>query len=587
MIPRVWAPDASSVTLVLGDSHVQMARDGAWWSGPELTHGTDYAFSVDEGPARPDPRSAWQPHGVHGPSRVFDPDVHVWRSTWGGIDVLGKVLYELHVGTFTPEGTLVAAADRLDELVHLGVDVVELMPLAPFDGDRGWGYDGVGPYGVHQAYGGPAALQHFVDTAHGLGLGVCLDVVHNHLGPSGNYLSTFGPYFTDRHRTPWGDAVNLDGPGSDEVRRWLIGSALRWFSDFRVDALRLDAVHELHDDSPVHVLAELSDAVASLSSDAGRPLSLVAETDLNDVVSITPTSAGGWGMSAQWADDVHHALHALLTGEQHGYYVDFGTPAALRTVMRGAFLHTGGWSTFRASDWGRPVPAGTDGHRFVVSDQNHDQVGNRATGDRPSAALDPDRLAASAALLLLSPFTPMLFMGEEWGATTPWAFFTSYESDELADAVRTGRAAEFSGHDWGAVTVPDPQARSTFSSSMLDRTEAGRRPHARMLEWYRSLVALRRAVPDLASGDLAATDLTWSGPDASNGPWEGVLVLSRGAARVLVRLGAGPEVTVALPSDAGALDVALAWGAYRVEPDRVALGGGAVVVLVPADGGDD
>ncbi|ROS30826.1 malto-oligosyltrehalose trehalohydrolase [Cellulomonas sp. PhB150] len=583
MRASVWAPRASRVDLVLGDVTRPLApgEDGWWTDALPLEHGTDYAFSVDGGPARPDPRSAWQPEGVHGPSRAFEPDRHAWRSAWDGLDVRGRVFYELHVGTFTPEGTLAAAVEHLDELVSLGVDVVELMPLAPFNGRHGWGYDGVALYGVHEPYGGPAALQDFVDEAHARGLAVCLDVVHNHLGPSGNYLAAFGPYFTAKHHTPWGDAVNLDDEGSVEVRRWICDSALRWFTDFRIDALRLDAVHELRDDSPRHVLAQLSDEVATLSDALGRPMSLIAESDLNDATSLAPTAEGGWGMTGQWADDVHHAIHALVTGERHGYYVDFGTPEVLRTVMRGAFLHDGRFSTFRGRAWGAPVPPGTDGHRFVVCAQNHDQVGNRGLGDRPSERLPVGLLAVEAALVLLSPFTPLLFMGEEWGARTPWQFFTDHPEPDLAASVREGRTAEFGGHGWtevyhGDVEVPDPQAPSTFEASVLDRSERDDPERAALLEWYRVLAALRRAVPDLASGDLAATDVTWDGPDDAGGPWAGVLVLHRGAARVVANLADHPaRVTLD-----GALDVAASSAPVTVGPDGIEIAARSVVVLV-------
>lgn len=651
---RVWAPRARRVQVGVGPPERAQLReltreDGGWWHDDrDLPHGTDYAFHLDGGPARPDPRSAWQPNGVHGPSRVFDAAAFAWTDAgWAGVDVRGRVLYELHVGTFTPEGTLDAAVQHLEELVSLGVDVVELMPLAPFDGDRGWGYDGVGPYAVHQAYGGPAALQRFVDAAHAHGIGVCLDVVHNHLGPVGAYVGEYGPYWTDAHHTPWGAAINLDQPGSREVRAWVVDSALRWLRDFHVDALRLDAVHELRDDSPRPLLAELSDEVAALATELGRPLSLVAETDLNDVVAITPTSEGGWGMTAQWADDVHHAVHALVTGERQGYYVDFGSPQTLRHALTRVFVHDGGFSTFRGRPWGRPVPEHTDGHRFVVAAQNHDQVGNRALGDRPAQRLAPGQLAAEAALVLLSPFTPMLFMGEEWGTRRPFPFFSSYTEPELAAAVREGRQREFAGHGsaqlYGeqVVHVPDPQDPATRDAAVLDRTERVRGEHAHLLDWYRTLVALRRAVPDLGSGDLASTavdihpasdtpaagdaawgdqptartpaggtsaggtsaggtsgDLTSSdgpptdGPPTGtdDGPWQGALVVHRGDARVVVNLArTAAQVPVPVP---GPVQVLAAWtgGVLRPaspgEPVVVEVPGHAVVVLGPAAGGD-
>ncbi|WP_454048420.1 malto-oligosyltrehalose trehalohydrolase [Cellulomonas sp. Marseille-Q8402] len=578
----VWAPRAGAVTLHLPaaddagvvDVPLHPAGDGWWTPDRDLPHGTDYAFSLDGGDPRPDPRSPWQPAGVHGASRVFDASRHAWSDDgWSGRDVRGAVVYELHVGTFTPSGTLDAAAERLDHLAALGVGVVELLPVAPFNGVHGWGYDGVGLYGVHEPYGGPAALQRFVDAAHAAGIAVCLDVVHNHLGPSGNYLGEFGPYFTDAHHTPWGAAINLDGEGAEHVRRWILDSALRWLRDFHVDALRLDAVHALVDDSPRHVLAQLSDEVAALSAELGRPLSLIAEVDLNDPVSVTPTADGGWGMTAQWADDVHHALHALLTGERHGYYVDFGAPQTLRKAMRDVFVHDGGYSTFREQDWGVPVPPEVDGHRFVVFGSDHDQVGNRALGDRPSAVLDDGALAAEAALVLLSPFTPMLFMGEEWAARTPWMYVTDHPEPELAQAVREGRAREFGGHGWAAMYgedaetfhVPDPQDPATFAAGLLDWTEPELPGHARMLDWYRALVALRDAVPDLASGDRRVTDLTWAPVDApAEGPWADWLVLHRGAARVVVNL-ADAERTVPLGSG-DTLEVRAAWTQARVLP---------------------
>lgn len=590
LTPRLWAPYPQRVDLVTDTGRTAMLpQDDGWWISPVgLEHGTDYAFSLDGGPDRPDPRAAWLPHGVHGRARVFDTDRHVWSDDgWSGVDVRGAVTYELHVGTFTPEGTLAAAADHLEHLVRLGVDVVELLPVAPFNGRHGWGYDGVALWAVHEPYGGPTALQAFVDAAHAHGLAVCLDVVHNHLGPSGNYLGELGPYFTDAHRTPWGDAINLDGDGAQHVRRWICDSVLRWARDFHVDAFRLDAVHALRDDSPRHLLAQLSDEVAALADELGRPIGLVAESDLNDVVSVRPTAEGGWGMTAQWADDVHHAVHALLTGERHGYYVDFGDVDVLRTAMTRVFVHAGGESTFRGRPWGAPVPDDVDGHRFVVFGANHDQVGNRALGDRPSARLDPGGLAAQAALVLLSPFTPLVFMGEEWGATTPWQFFTDHPEPELAAAVREGRSREFGGHGWtdlygGAVDVPDPQDPATFAASVLDWSEPTREPHARLLEWYRVLVALRRTVPDLATGDRSATSLdVHAAPGAPpDGPWQGALVLHRGDARVVLNLARTPaEVPVPL---ARPVQVVASWdgGTLRVpeSPD------GPVVVEVPARG---
>lgn len=570
---RVWAPQATTVDLVLpartADPALPMLPgDDGWWAleVADAGHGTDYWFAVDGADPLPDPRSAWQPHGVHGPSRVFDASRHAWADgDWAGRDVLGALFYELHVGTFTAEGTLDAAAERLDHLVDLGVDVVELMPVAAFQGRHGWGYDGVDLYAVHEPYGGPAALQRFVDACHGRGLAVCLDVVHNHLGPSGNYLSRFGPYFTARHRTPWGSAVNLDDEGRTEVRRFLCDNALRWFEDFHVDALRLDAVHALVDDSPRHLLAQLSDEVAALSRRLRRPLALVAESDLNDPRTVEPTAAGGLGMTAQWSDDLHHALHALLTGERGGYYCDFGGPdgvAVLARTLTRVFRHVGDFSTFRGKDWGAPVdPARHRGHRFLAYLQNHDQVGNRARGDRITRSLSPGRLAAGAAVVLTSPFTPMLFMGEEWGADTPWRYFTDHEP-ELGRLVSEGRRAEFGRHGWRADDVPDPQDLATFEASRLDWAGADKDHGGRMLQWYTDLVALRRAEPDLRADDLGAVRVE-TGPD-----W---FVVERGAFRLAVNLGPGPAV-LPVPTD---VEVALAW-----DPVDVTDGG----VRLPADG---
>lgn len=497
--------------------HAPGASTG-WWTGPELPHGTDYMYEVDgEGPW-PDPRSAQQPHGVHGASRVFDTGLHRWTDGgWDGVDALGAVFYELHVGAFTPQGTLDAAAAQLPALRSIGVDIVELMPVAPFPGRHGWGYDGVSLYGVHEAYGGPAALQRFVDAAHKAGVGVCLDVVYNHLGPDGNYLSKFGPYFTDAHHTPWGWAVNLDQPDADGMRRFIIDNALRWFREFHVDCLRLDAVHELKDDSSLHVLAQLSDETRELSVSLGRPLSLVAESDLNDDIMVTPTADGGYGMTAQWNDDVHHALHTYLTGERHGYYTDFGSIAALDKVYRDAFWHDGTHSPFRGTAWGKPVDPSIDRRRFVVCASNHDQVGNRAIGDRPSTSLSPGAQATSLAFILLSPFTPLLFMGEEYGETRPFMFFTDH-AEPLGSAVSEGRLSEFAGHGWEElygreIHVPDPQDRTTYLRSKLgDGVAAEGSTHDALREWVRQLMALRTHVQERAAWAQHPAGVTEASP---------------------------------------------------------------------------
>ncbi len=538
----VWAPHADAVDLMLRESRRPMARgDDGWWRVTcEVAPDASYAFSVDGGEPRPDPRGLRLPDGPHGWSQLFDTGAFAWTDDgWTGSPLEGAVLYELHVGTFTAEGSLDAAAARLGHLVELGVDVVELLPLAPFPGRHGWGYDGIAPYAVHETYGGPAALQRFVDAAHGHGLAVCLDVVYNHLGPDGNYLGELGPYLTDRHTTPWGQALNLDSRDSDPVRQWVLDNVTQWLRDFHVDGLRLDAVHELHDDRATHILEEMGAAVDTLAERTGRTLWLVAETDRNDPRTVTPRGRGdavaGLGMHGQWADDVHHALHVALTGEAQGYYADFGAPDALAKVMRSPFFHDGTWSSFRGRRHGRPVDASLPGWHFVASLQTHDQVGNRATGDRLSMLLDPDLLACGAAILLTSPWTPMLFMGEEWGASTPWQYFTDHTDEGIAEAVREGRRAEFAEHGWDKTEVPDPQDPATFARSKLDWDEVTRASHARVLQWYRDLIALRRDCPELRDPRLDLVRVEWD-------PATGRFRMQRGEHLVLVNLGGTPLV---------------------------------------------
>ena len=535
----VWAPQAKLVELVLGERRIGMARtrrDG-WWALdlPTAGPGTDYAFSLDGGPARPDPRSRHQPYTVHGPSRVVDPGAFRWTDAdWAGRRLAGSIVYELHLGTFTEQGTFDAAVERLDHLTGLGVDFVQLMPIAAFPGRRGWGYDGFAPWSVHEPYGGPDGMRRFVDSCHDRGLGVLLDVVYNHLGPSGNYLAEFGPYFTDRYQTPWGTAVNLDGAGSDEVRAYIVENALHWLRDYHVDGLRLDAVHALTDTRAIHILEELSTAVDRLSEQLGRPLALVAETDLNDPRIVTPRERGGLGVHAQWNDDFHHAVHSLLTGERHGYYVDFGPIAALAKTLTRAYFHDGVWSTFRGRTHGRPVETGVlGGHRFLGFAQNHDQIGNRALGDRSGASLSPGRLRIAATLVLTSPFTPLIFMGEEWGASTPWQYFTDHPEPDLGEAIREGRVREFSRHGWTG-DVPDPQAPETFARSRLNWAETASEPYRSLLAWYRALIALRRHDPDLADSRLSVTDVAFD----ENERW---LVVRRGAVRVAVNLADRPQ----------------------------------------------
>jgi maltooligosyltrehalose trehalohydrolase len=544
----VWAPKPERVELQLGDERLPMSRDERdWWSvdlPPSQEH-LDYAFVLDGGDPRPDPRSPWQPHGVHGPSRRVDHDAFPWTdSLWRGLPLAGAVLYELHVGTFTPGGTFDSAIERLDHLVELGIDAVELLPCNGFAGERGWGYDGVAWYAVHQTYGGPEGLKRFVDACHARGLGVVMDVVYNHLGPAGNYLPEFGPYLTEAHTTPWGPAVNLDMPGSDEVRRYVLDNVRMWLRDYHVDGLRLDAVHALVDERATHLLEEMAVEVEALSAQLRKPLFLVAESDLNDARLIMSREAGGHGLQGQWADDVHHALHVALTGETSGYYADFAGLDVLAKNLREVFLHDGRWSSFRGRAHGRPVPSTVPGHRFVTYLQDHDQVGNRATGDRLSMRLSEGRLMCGAALLLTSPFTPMLWMGEEWGARTPWQFFSDHEG-ELGEAVRKGRRAEFASHGWSTEEVPDPQSEQTFRDSTLDWSELGDERSQRLLGWYRSLLALRRTRPELTDGRRDRVQVE-HGDD-----W---IVVRRGRLATAVNL--GPERR-ALPLPSAPVDVLL------------------------------
>lgn len=553
---EVWAPQADRVTLHCEGATRALERDpdrAGWWRGDaEARDGTRYGFALDDGPVLPDPRSRRQPDGPDGLSAVVDHGRFEWRTEWAGRSLPGAVLYELHVGTYTREGTLDAAAERLGHLVELGVTHVELMPLCPFPGRHGWGYEGVSLWAVHEPYGGPEALKRFVDRAHGLGLGVVLDVVHNHFGPSGNHLPAFGPYLTDKHHTPWGSAVNLDAPGSDEVRAYLLQSSLAWLRDYRLDGLRLDAVHALKDTRACHFLEELSTAVDALSADLGRPLSLIAESDLNDPRLIAAREEGGLGLHAQWNDDFHHTLHTALTGESQGYYADFARApmAGLAKTLTGGYFHDGTYSSFRGRRHGRPLDRTRVGaHRLLGYGQTHDQVGNRAQGDRLAALLSPGLLACAATLTLTAPFTPMLFMGEEWAAGTPWQFFTDHTDPELAQAVRRGRRREFAEHGWAEEDVPDPQDPATRDRSCLDWSELDSEPHARVLDWYRRLITLRHDQPDLTDPDLADTKVAYDERER----W---LAFRRGDVRVAVNLA---KEAAAIPLGPRRATVLAAW----------------------------
>lgn len=500
---RVWAPYAERVRLAVSDDVLEMRqKPGAWWA-IDAPAG-DYGFLIDDDDkVLPDPRSRWQPHGVHQRSRVFDAGRFAWTdSDWRPPSIAGGVIYELHLGTFTPQGTLDAAADHLEHLRSIGVTHVELLPVNAFNGDHNWGYDGVAWYAVHQAYGGPEAYQRFVDACHAAGLAVVQDVVYNHLGPSGNYLPRFGPYLSTAGRSSWGEHVNLAEP---EVRAYILDNVAFWAEQMHVDAFRLDAVHALVDESATHILQEMSERAAAISDRTGRRIELIAESDLNDPKLITERPSG-YGLDAQWSDDFHHAVHVALTGETGGYYADFEPLSALQKVLRGGFFHDGSYSSFRGREHGYPIDTrSTPSWRLVVSAQNHDQIGNRARGDRITEKLSESELLIAALLLYAGPFTPMLFMGEEWAASTPFQFFTAHPEPQLGQAVAEGRIGEFARMGWDRSVVPDPQDPETFLRSKLDWTEASQTGgrHARVLAGYRRLATLRSNLPVLRSAEFA------------------------------------------------------------------------------------
>ena len=540
----VWAPAAGQLEVEVAGQRYAMARENTgtqedtgpgsgWWSAgvPGVSAGLDYGFRLDGGDPLPDPRSLRQPSGIRGLSRTYDQSAFRWTDrSWRGGPLAGSVIYELHVGTFTSQGTFDAAIERLVQLRDLGVHTVELMPVAAFPGDHGWGYDGINLWAVHEPYGGPDGLKRFVDACHARGLAVMLDVVYNHVG-IGNRLGDFGPYFTEAHVTPWGPAVNLDQPGSDEVRAFLIGNALMWLRDYHLDGLRLDAVHALEDHRALYFLEELAAEVQALAARLNRELVLVAESDTNDPRLVTSREAGGYGLNAQWSDDFHHAVHAAITGERQGYYCDFGSLAALAKTYTKVFFHDGIWSAFRGRTHGRQVDVfRVPAYRFLGYLQDHDQIGNRATGDRIAATLPADLVKVGAGLVLTSPYTPMLFMGEEWGADTPWQYFTDHIEPWLAAAVAEGREAEFSGHGWGPAEVPDPQDKETFLRSKLDWKQREREPYLGILAWYRELIALRRARPELTDPRLDRIRADFD----EDARW---LLVRRGRLRIAANLG--------------------------------------------------
>lgn len=568
---RVWAPKAKTVGVEIEGTVIPLTLGkGGWWeaavenAGP----GSDYGYVLDgRKPAVPDPRSEQQPHGVHGPSRLLDHAAFRWSDEgWQAPPLTSAILYELHLGTFTREGTLTAAQERLEHLKKLGVTHVELLPVNAFPGKHGWGYDGVDLFAPHEPYGGPEALKRFVDACHAQSMAVLIDVVYNHLGPSGNYLGQFGPYFTHSHHTPWGDAVNLEDAGSHEVRRFFCDNALMWLHDYHFDGLRLDAVHAYMDRSAINFMEQMTNEVRALEAQTGRHYVVIAESDLNDPRLVTAREGGGYGMDAQWSDDFHHALVTILTGDREGYYADFGSMADLAKSLKDAFVYDGRYSAYRDRIHGRPVE-GLPAWRFLGFSQNHDQVGNRVKGERLEHLAGVARAKIAAALVLTAPFVPMLFQGEEWAASSPFQFFTDHE-EELGRLVSKGRQKEFAAFGWSADAVPDPQDAATFERSKLNWDELREPAHAEMLEWYRKLIALRRATPDLNDGSLENVDVRFDEGEK----W---LTMRRGAILVAVNV-AAKAVELPVPEGAELLlkseeEVAVVGEGLRLLPDSVAI----------------
>jgi maltooligosyltrehalose trehalohydrolase len=568
---EIWAPFAKSVDLLVSGQRLPLrprapgpgAHPGYWHADVELSLlCLGYRLSIDGGEPLPDPRSAWQPEGVHGASHWIDParlaDAHTPAAVRPPrLGVLhNAVIYEMHLGTFTAEGTYAAAQAKLPHLAKLGVTHIELMPLATFPGARGWGYDGVDLYAPFPAYGTPQELADFVQACHARGLGVLLDVVYNHLGPDGNYLARYGPYFTDRYKTGWGAAINYDGPHSDAVRSFVIDNALMWLRDYGFDGLRLDAVHAIFSFEAVHVLEELAIAVEALGGRLGRTFVLIAESDLNDPRLVRSRLEGGIGLDAQWADDFHHAIHRLFTGETDGYYADFTGLRDLAAALRDAYVYQGQYSSHRQRRHGRP-PSGVAAHQLVVCAQNHDQIGNRAQGERLSMLVGSAQLKAIAALTLLSPFVALLFQGEEWGARTPFLYFTDHQNAELGRLVAEGRSKEFSSFQWQG-EVPNPQEPGTFMRSKLDWSELADQPHAELFEWHRRLIELRRDRPAGAK-PVVSYDAEARWVHFAYGGLLVVLNLADGAQRIPLPHG---EWRLVLRSDGGVAEPATVMAAH-------------------------
>jgi len=534
----VWAPSVQEVAVRLLQDRIRtvpMTRGERGYHTATVagvTVGTHYMYVLDGSLERPDPASRFQPRGVHGPSAVCAFEFNWTDAAWRGIPLHEYIIYELHVGAFTPEGTFDALIPRLPELKRLGVTAVELMPVAQFPGERNWGYDGSYMYAVQNSYGGPEELKRLVDACHGAGLAVVLDVVYNHFGPEGNYAGDFGPYFTDRYQTPWGRAINFDGPGSDEVRHFFLENARYWMQEFHVDSLRLDALHAILDTSAQQFLAELSALASQMRIDSGRELCLIGESDLNDPRLIRDWEHGGLGLDAQWSDDFHHALHVLLTGEGSGYYADFGSVQQLAGAWSEGYTYTGQYSTYRQRRHGAPA-SDIAPHKFVVCAQNHDQVGNRAMGDRLSTIVSFEELKLASACVALSPHVPLLFMGEEYGETAPFPYFVHHSDTALIEAVRTGRREEFRAFQWDG-EIPDPQAVATFLSAKLNWSTRTEGHHRVLLSWYMELLRLRRDTPLLT--EIGPVDQTTEVFESQRA----MLVLrrsARGAALILLNFG--------------------------------------------------
>ncbi|WP_353063427.1 malto-oligosyltrehalose trehalohydrolase [Tunturibacter psychrotolerans] len=504
---KVWAPGAQKIGVKIGDATYPMSgpNEHGWWTASvkQAGPGTDYGFVLGDDPkAWPDPRSQWQPDGVHGLSRLYDQATFAWSDRgWDAMPLARAVIYEFHIGTFTPQGTFDSAIDRLEYLIELGITHVELMPVAAFPGGYGWGYDGASLFAVTEQYGGPDGLKRLVDACHERGLAVLLDVVYNHFGPVGNYSGKYGPYTTERHHTPWGGAINFEGEGSDEVRRFFCDNALMWMRDYHIDGLRLDAIHEYVDRSAVHFMEQLSSEVKALSKELGRRLVLIAESDLNDPRVVTPARDGGYGMDAQWSDDFHHSLFTVLSseGEGKGYYSDFGTHEKLAKALTKNFVQDGSYSKYRRRSHGRPADD-LSPHHFLGYIQNHDQVGNRAVGDRVDQTVGIDLAKVAAALVFTAPFIPMIFQGEEFAASTPFLYFADHEDPEMAKAVKNGRRGEFAAFGWNPEDIPDPEDAETFRRSKLKWDEIHQGRHEEMLDWYRRLIQLRRESVSLNDG---------------------------------------------------------------------------------------